>query len=97
MQFEQDHKVPRLRKGGDELDNWQPLCTECNNFKSTACRGCSYDCQSCGWAFPETYAPLRLIGDNTVGLRRLAREKGVNPHDLLNEVVAAYLKDARPQ
>jgi hypothetical protein len=23
---------------------WQPLCAECNNFKSTACRGCQLEC-----------------------------------------------------
>jgi 5-methylcytosine-specific restriction endonuclease McrA len=30
--FQQDHKIPRLRGGSDDLDNWQPFCDACNNM-----------------------------------------------------------------
>jgi hypothetical protein len=60
VRFQQDHKIPRTRGYGDGIDNWQPLCDECNNFKSVACRGCELDCNKCCWAFPEKYSPVRL-------------------------------------
>ncbi|WP_218082579.1 HNH endonuclease [Anthocerotibacter panamensis] len=89
VRLEQDHKIPRVRSGGDEEENWQPLCGECNNFKSTSCRGCKLDCTQCSWAFPEEFAPLRLSAANIQRIRAHALEIGVDPHDLLNQVVAA--------
>jgi hypothetical protein len=89
--FQQDHKIPRLRGGGDELENWQPLCNECNNFKSTACRGCDLDCLICPWAFPEKYAPLKITGDIINEIRKLAESRGQDPHDLADEILREYL------
>jgi len=60
VRFQQDHKIPRTRGGKDGIENWQPLCDECNNFKSVSCRGCELDCEKCCWAFPEKFSPLRL-------------------------------------
>jgi hypothetical protein len=60
VRFQQDHKIPRTREGGDNIENWQPLCDECNNFKSVSCRACELDCNKCCWAFPETYSPIIL-------------------------------------
>jgi hypothetical protein len=88
VQFEQDHKIPRLRGGGDgQLGNWQPLCNECNNFKSTACRGCLLDCVSCPWAFPERNAPLRILPVIAQGVREMASNYDVDPSDLANEIL----------
>jgi 5-methylcytosine-specific restriction endonuclease McrA len=95
VRFDQDHKVPRLRGGGDELDNWQPLCIECNRFKMMMCRGCTDDCKQCGWAFPEKFAPLRLSSGNIVGIREMAHAAGRDPHVIANELLAAQLKAIR--
>lgn len=90
VRFQQDHKVPRTRGGGNELSNWQPLCDECNNFKSTSCRGCQLECEICSWAFPEQFAPLRLSSDNISRLRQVAANTNSNPHDLLNQIVTRF-------
>jgi 5-methylcytosine-specific restriction endonuclease McrA len=92
VKFDQDHKVPRVRNGKNDLDNWQPLCHECNNFKSTSCRGCTLDCYKCPWAFPEKYAPISLSQENIEKLREIAIEKNIKPSDILNDVVKKYLK-----
>ena len=72
VKFDQDHKVPRVRNGQNDLANWQPLCHECNNFKSTSCRGCVLDCYKCPWAFPEKYAPVGLSQENIERIRQAA-------------------------
>ena len=91
VRFQQDHKVPRTRGGGNEPSNWQPLCDECNNFKSTSCRGCQLECEICSWAFPEFFAPLRLSSDNISKLRHIASSSRCNPHQLLNEIVTRFI------
>ncbi|MEQ8970779.1 MAG: HNH endonuclease [Coleofasciculus sp. C1-SOL-03] len=90
VRFQQDHKIPRTRGGGNELNNWQPLCDECNNFKSTSCRGCQLECEQCSWAFPERFAPLRLSSDNILKLRQYAAMTNSDPHDLLNWIVNEF-------
>lgn len=90
--FQQDHKVPRLRGGSDDLDNWQPLCDECNNFKSTACRDCQLDCQQCCWAFPEKFKPLSIPGTLIQELREFAAEHGKDANELAVEAIKNILK-----
>ena len=85
--FQQDHKVPRLRGGGDELSNWQPLCDECNNFKSTACRDCQLDCQVCCWAFPEQFKPLKISGELIKRLRAYAEKIGENADEIVSDLI----------
>ena len=92
MRLDQDHKIPRLRSGGDDELNWQPLCKECNNFKSVACRGCDLDCLSCPWAFPEKFAPVRLNTGNIELIRNLATDRDIAPSELLNTIVEEYLQ-----
>jgi hypothetical protein len=92
VSFDRDHKIPRSRGGGDEPENWQPLCFECNNFKSMACRGCTLDCLTCGWAFPETHAPLKIEGDLVTELRQKASQESKSAHDLLNQILRDALK-----
>ncbi|NER36233.1 MAG: HNH endonuclease [Oscillatoria sp. SIO1A7] len=91
--LERDHKIPRLRGGSNEEDNWQPLCGECNNFKSTACRGCQLECNQCPWAFPERLAPIKISERNIQGLRDIALQKGVSPDSLVNELIEGYLEE----
>ena len=85
--FQQDHKVPRLRGGGDDLDNWQPLCDACNNMKSTACRDCKEDCMQCCWAFPEKYKPIRIPGALIEKLRIYARNHDDDPDRIVTELI----------
>jgi len=96
VRLDQDHKIPRVRadisSGGDRVDNWQPLCTECNNFKSTACRGCDLDCRKCPWAFPRIYAPIILNHDIIEAIRKGAAERGRSPHDFANELLRDALR-----
>ena len=93
IRLDQDHKIPRLRGGGDDFSNWQPLCKECNNFKSTACRGCELDCRQCPWAFPEKYAPIKLSAFNVERVRTLSRIKRQSPTELLNAIIDKYFQD----
>jgi len=88
IRLDPDHKIPRLRGGGDKLENRQPLCKECNNFKSTMCRNCELDCKTCPWAFPEKFAQIRLTQQNIQIIRKIASEKGVPPSEILNEIVS---------
>ena len=88
VRFDQDHKIPRVRGGGDAESNWMPLCAECNNFKSTSCRGCQLACDSCSWAFPEKYKPLRVSQENAERIRTVALEHGTDPETFLNRLIA---------
>lgn len=56
-----DHKMPLIKGGTHDADNWQSICVECNVAKRRACQGCDYDCLTCVWAFPENAGmPLTL-------------------------------------
>ncbi|MGB6169400.1 MAG: HNH endonuclease signature motif containing protein [Geitlerinemataceae cyanobacterium] len=93
VRFQQDHKIPRNKGGGNELENWQPLCDECNNFKSISCRGCQLVCEQCSWAFPERFAPLRLSLDRIQKLRQYARQVDLDPNDLLNQAIDEFFQN----
>ena len=89
--FQQDHKIPRLRGGGDNIENWQPLCDACNNMKSTACRDCKEDCTLCCWAFPEKYKPVMIPGPVIERLREYAKKANKNPDDLVIDLITKEL------
>ncbi|MBO1066191.1 MULTISPECIES: HNH endonuclease [Nostocales] len=86
-----DHKIPRTRGGSDNLDNLQALCSECNLFKRLSCRNCILDCQICGWAFPDKFAPLRLSNHDLLELRELAVQRGISINELIREMIDNYL------
>jgi len=48
-----DHKIPLIRGGSHEDENWQSLCNVCNVAKRRACQDCELDCHKCPWAFPD--------------------------------------------
>lgn len=89
--FQPDHKIPRLR-GGAEQGNWQPLCPECNNFKSTSCRGCELECSECAWAFPEKWALIRLTPGHVEIIRDMAEESSQAPSDVLEHLIDVALE-----
>lgn len=100
VRLQQDHKVPRVRPdkatqlvgGINDLENWQPLCDECNNFKSTSCRGCKLDCFECPWAYPEKFKALRVAPATTARLLSRAKQLNVDPDELLNLIVEDFLE-----
>lgn len=91
IRLDQDHKIPRLRGGGNETDNWQPLCGECNNFKSTACRGCDLECNQCPWAFPEELAPIKISSKTLKIIKKMAIEQNISPEKMLDTMIKFYL------
>ena len=93
VRLDQDHKIPRLRGGGNDEDNWQPLCAECNNFKSTACRGCNLDCRQCPWAFPESFVPIKMLSTDIQRVKEVALKNGVGPENLLNQIIETYFQN----
>jgi len=82
-----DHKIPRSRNGSNDLGNWQPLCEQCNNIKSNACRGCLLICNVCSWAFPDEYKQLVIADDNKELIKRAADKRGVAQSDLVNIIL----------
>ena len=85
-----DHKIPRSRSGSNDDDNWQPLCEQCNNLKSSACQGCGLLCTVCSWAYPAEFKPIRIDDNNKEALRRLAEKRGEHQSDLANRVLRDY-------
>jgi 5-methylcytosine-specific restriction endonuclease McrA len=92
-----DHKVPISRGGRRDLNNWQPLCQDCNVAKRRACQGCDLPCESCVWAYPETVGIRTTIAFRESTLRRLDRfvqaTQG-NRDAITNDAVDRYLDTA---
>ena len=82
-----DHRVPRRRGGTSYPGNLQVLCPSCNNAKSTQCSNCVLDCNTCGWAFPEQYRPVKLRPDIVLRLNALARESNQDVDQLTNNLM----------
>ena len=55
-----DHRTPLLRGGAGVSENFQLLCYDCNNQKRSQCRGCTYDCNKCYFAFPDKF-PVGVV------------------------------------
>lgn len=85
-----DHRVPRSRGGDNSLTNWQPLCEQCNNLKSSACSGCNLNCRVCSWAFPETYKPIVISDDNKELIRREAERSKISQSDFTNKILRGF-------
>lgn len=85
-----DHKVPRARDGTNDDENWQPLCEQCNNLKSSACQGCQLICAVCSWAYPAEYKPIKIDDSNKELIRRQAIKRGEHQSDFVNRVLRDY-------
>lgn len=93
--LEADHKVPLIRGGGSEFENWQPLCVSCNVSKRRSCQGCQEKCKECAWAFPEQFGGLITIRASQqilLQVRELAKHKGIHSQEVILEAVNDYLK-----
>ncbi len=87
-----DHRIPRSRGGANDDDNWQPLCEQCNNAKSSACQGCNLNCNVCFWAYPETYKALVVNDANRELVRRQSDKLKINQSDLVNQILEEYFR-----
>jgi 5-methylcytosine-specific restriction endonuclease McrA len=91
-----DHKIPRSRGGSNDLGNWQPLCEQCNNIKSNACRGCALNCHVCSWAFPGDYKQIIIEDDNKELAKRAADKAKIPQSDLVNKILRDYFNRLKP-
>ena len=87
VRFQQDHKIPRTRGGQDGIDNWQPLCDECNNFKSVSCRSCELKCSECCWAYPEKYRPIRLSKELLLKLNEYCQSQSLDTGEFAEKTI----------
>lgn len=85
-----DHRVPRSRHGSNDDQNWQPLCEQCNNLKSSACQGCLQNCQVCSWAYPADYKPIQIDDQNKEAIRRNAEKSSEHQSDFVNRILRNY-------
>ena len=90
---ELDHRIPRVRHGDNSTANLQALCSACNNAKSTQCPNCQLDCHTCGWAFPESYRPVKLRPDIILRLNARAKESNQDVDRLANSILERELRD----
>ena len=95
-----DHRIPRSRWSGpphglNAIENIQPLCEQCNNAKSTQCRGCEQNCQTCPWADPGTYRPIQIADVNREQLRREAEQAGESAQNITNRILRDYFNRRR--
>lgn len=90
--IEADHRVPRRRGGTSARMNLQVICVACNNAKSTQCSNCTLDCNTCGWAFPEQYRPVKLSPEIILRLNAYARERNQDVDQLANELLDRALE-----
>lgn len=88
-----DHKIPLSRGGTNALENWQPMCNNCNVGKRRTCEGCDLDCQHCSWAFPEKCGIPTLLNLNASVLRtieRISKAESISQEQVIERAVALY-------
>lgn len=90
-----DHRVPRDRGGSNDDSNWQPLCEQCNNLKSSSCQGCQMNCYVCSWAYPETYKPITIADENKEQIRRAAEKLGIHQSALVNQILRSHFNSKK--
>lgn len=91
-----DHKVPLSRGGSNGLENWQPMCNNCNVGKRRACEGCNINCNSCSWAFPEVVGVKTMIAVNEGTLRRVdaySSSTGTTRDKVMEEAAEYFLDE----
>jgi len=91
-----DHKVPLSRGGSNELTNWQPMCNNCNVGKRRACEGCSLECKTCSWAYPEKFGVKTMVSISEKTLRRVdsySNKTGTTRDKVMEEASEYYLDE----
>jgi hypothetical protein len=88
-----DHRKPRVRGGGDGLENMQMLCVRCNIHKSVACRGCQENCLQCPWYDAVSNPVVSVRGDLLAKLAGKAAEEGRTAQQLADELIERSLHE----
>lgn len=88
-----DHKIPLIREGSNDEQNWQPICNQCNVGKRGACEGCNDDCHKCPWAFPESVGRVTLLRIPGPMLEALSNRSGSNQRQLEQEIIGILKKE----
>lgn len=84
-----DHKVPISRSGTNALENWQAVCHHCNIGKRRACDGCTIECATCSWAYPEIVGITTLVSINSDTLSKIK-----NYSEVKNKTISHVIEDA---
>jgi hypothetical protein len=84
-----DHKIPLMRGGSHEQNNWQPLCNACNVAKRRSCADCNDDCQKCPWAVPEKIGMRTLVTVPQQLLQEMRKRGLVGQADVEGLIVTA--------
>lgn len=86
-----DHRIPLIRGGGNNPQNFQFACSECNNQKRSQCKGCYFDCNRCFLAFPEKFPRgiiIRPQNSETWGkINSEAQSRGMTLEDYVIEML----------
>lgn len=85
-----DHREPLIRGGNGLKENFQVVCTGCNNQKRGACKGCEKDCNTCFLAYPEKYeAEFHVLLDPKVlpKIQAKAKELGLDISEFINRLI----------
>jgi 5-methylcytosine-specific restriction endonuclease McrA len=90
-----DHKIPRHRHGSNDPGNFQPLCEQCNNIKSSTCQGCTLNCRICPWAFPAEYKQIMINDKNKELAKRAADKLKIPQSDFVNLVLRDYFNKVK--
>lgn len=89
-----DHKIPLSRGGGNELNNWQPICNNCNVGKRRACDSCFNDCNNCSWAYPDRVGINTIVKLSEYTLRRVDQFRSatqISRSTVMEEAVEYFL------
>jgi len=92
-----DHRIPLIRLGTHEENNWQLLCRACNVSKRSDCAGCNFECQSCPWAFPEKIGHRLIVNVSIAEAERLSEisaQTGKRPDQIAGDAVSAFLNQS---
>ena len=88
--LEADHRVPLIRGGDSNFENWQPLCVDCNVSKRRSCQACLEECSKCAWAFPEKFGmvmTIRASKEIINDLKQLATAEAIHPQELILNIL----------
>ena len=93
-----DHRRPVLFGGGDEPNNLQFFCQQCNNLKARVCNDCllGYRRETCTWAYPEIFHDTLVINlspEMASALERFAAGEEKSAEQVVKDVLSTLLSE----